>query len=35
LARVMKSNGTAFVAELILKEPLAEKETRDENNWFA
>ncbi len=35
LARVMKSNGAAFVAELILKEPLAEEETRDEDNWFA
>ena len=35
LARVMKLKGTVFVAELILRETLAEEETRDENNWFA
>ena len=35
LARVMKPDGTAFVAELILRENLAEEETRDESNWFA
>jgi len=35
LARVMKADGTAFVAELILRETLAEEETRDESNWFA
>ncbi|MCO6438610.1 MAG: methyltransferase domain-containing protein [Phycisphaerae bacterium] len=35
LARVVRTNGRVFAAELILKEPLPENERRDVCNWFA
>lgn len=35
LARVLKAAGSAFVAELILKEPLPAEICASEANWFA
>ncbi len=35
LARVIRPGGDVWVAELILKEPLASKPPADESNWFA
>lgn len=35
LARVVRQQGTLFVAEIVLRETLEDEETRDETNWFA
>ena len=35
LARVVKSDGRLYAAELILKEPLSEEARASEDNWFA
>jgi SAM-dependent methyltransferase len=35
LARVLRPGGTAWVAELILREPLSEEVRVDPTNWFA
>jgi len=35
LARVVRSNGRVYAAELILREPLPENERRDISNWFS
>jgi SAM-dependent methyltransferase len=35
LARVLRPGGVAFVAELILREPLPERMRAGEENWFA
>jgi ubiquinone/menaquinone biosynthesis C-methylase UbiE len=35
LARVMRPGGTAYAAELILKEPLPSEVRQDEASWFA
>jgi SAM-dependent methyltransferase len=35
LVRVLRRDGRAYVAELILSKPLAEAESASESNWFA
>jgi len=35
LARVLKRGGAVFASELILREPLPERERASEDNWFA
>ena len=35
LARVVRSGGVVYVAELILREPLSPEIQESEENWFA